>query len=772
MIIRGISIRSKLQLTTLVTVALMVFLSLVIMDASNRMGSSRELLNEQSALISRARTLEQSFYSLVKKGGAGMHATCIKDARRLETVLASISRHPFVEGEQELVLSSLQITSSLQILLDELSHADKTDSTAWNRAETELQVLGVILSDFNTDISSREEGLSRNQRRQLAITLALGIFFIGLFLIHFTLNLSRVFLSLLTFTRELTLGILPPPIGLIQNDEMGQIATDLNTHTADLRDKINYISSLSGKGPVANYEPGEEDEVGSALLVLSKYLISKELDEISRNRDDKKKNWISNGMAQIGDVLRSEREDVAKLSFSIIQKLVNYMDVEMGALFIANHSDPAKPILELSSSYAYDRRKYKNGTLEWGSGLPGTCAQEQKLIFLTEVPEDYFEVSSGTGSARPNCLLLVPMIIEDTVYGIIELATVRLLRPFEINFVESLAEGIASSLLAVKTNERTTELLKQSQAQADALKNQEITMKENMRQLEEAQAESGKKESEITGILNAINHSTLVAELGLNGRYTSINDRFLMLLASQRDQVLGKLYTEFSQADPSSGEYKEFWASLKEGKSASNTELYKLVSGKEIWLRQTFTPIINKDGRVYKILNIAEDISETRDLQKLVEESASELTRTGLDMQTLNEAVNSTLIKCELDPEGIIVQVNEKYCEITGYSRKELLGRNYRLFLKASEKEQFEKIWNEVSKQKVYEGVIRRSKPTDEEAWLVSTFSPVIDEAGVIYKVYLMGLDITEKKLKYQLLEDANQEIERLKQEFKERETG
>jgi PAS domain S-box-containing protein len=190
-----------------------------------------------------------------------------------------------------------------------------------------------------------------------------------------------------------------------------------------------------------------------------------------------------------------------------------------------------------------------------------------------------------------------------------------------------------------------------------------------------------------------------------------------------------------------------------------------------VWLQQTFTPLVNKEGHVHKILNIAVDITETRMLQEQLESRDLEITRRNLDMQTLNEAVNSALIKCELDAEGIIMEVNEKYTEVSGYGRKELLGRNYRLFLKDSEKEQFEKIWEEVTKQKVYEGVVRRSRPTGEEVWLVSTFSPVIDEAGVIYKVYYMGLDITEKKLKYQLLEDANQEIERLRERLKDYET-
>jgi methyl-accepting chemotaxis protein len=220
--------------------------------------------------------------------------------------------------------------------------------------------------------------------------------------------------------------------------------------------------------------------------------------------------------------------------------------------------------------------------------------------------------------------------------------------------------------------------------------------------------------------------------------------------------------------DRTSEEYKSFWATLKEGKSISNVERYRLYSGEIIYLQQTFTPIINSEGRVQRILNIANDITRERDLQEQIKTREHEITRTGLDMQTLNLAVNNSLIKCELDAEGIIMLVNDKYCEVTGYSRKELLGRNYRLFLKDVEKEQFEKIWSEVLKEKVYEGSIRRSLPTGEEVWLVSTFSPVIDEAGEIYKVYFLGLDITEKRLKYQLLDDANQEIERLRRRLTE----
>lgn len=772
MIIGGISIRSKLIIGTVITTAVMIALSLVILNASNRLLKEKELLKERAEMIAGMRSLEHSFYSMGIPGSPKLQASLIQDVRELEASISSITAYPSLSGDEAILLSAGRIRTSIQKFVSVLRLEIQKESPEWSRVENELLVLGNLLNEFNSAISLDEEILSRKQRQHLAIFLITGIIGNILLLGLLTYNLSRSFSVMIAHTRKIRIGGIPPPIKFAPGDEFSQVAENLNTHTSDLQDKKNYISSLSSEGSVSIYTPNEEDEVGNALVVLSNYLNRKELDEVSRNREDKKQNWISDGNAQIGEVLRSDRENVVELSFSLIQKLVSYMNVEMGSLFIANYTDPEHPVLELTASYAYDRRKYRKSTLEWGSGLPGSCAQEKKRILLTEVPEDYFEVSSGTGSTRPNCLLLVPMIINDLVYGIIELATVKLLRPFEIEFVESLAPSIASSLQAVKTNERTAELLIQSRAQAEALKTQEGIMQENMNQLEEAQDESKKKESEITGILGAINSSSLVAEFGLNGRFNNINDKFLMLLESQPDQVLGKRHTEFSQADPSSEEYKEFWELLKAGKSISNTELYKLFSGKEVWLRQTFTPIINREGNVYKIINIAEDVSETKDLKDRLKMRENEITRAGLDFVTLNDAVNSALIKCELDPDGIIMQVNDKYAEITGYGRKELLGRNYRLFLKDQEKEQFEKIWIELKKQKVYEGVIRRSRPTGEELWLVSTFSPVRDEAGHIYKIYFMGFDITEKKMKYQLLEDANQEIERLKQQLRDYESG
>ena len=753
MIIRNISVRSKLIITTLVLVLLLMFLALIYMDASRRVESHAELLTDRSGLNSNYVTLQNSFQTLKKEESPVGRANLLRQVHQVEEQVEKILSHEITIREEGLAGKTDQILSLLK----------RFEETLRNTGNANIELLGVYMEELDEELSKIESLSQRSRKRQFGITMALGIFFLATYMILFTLSLGRGFTNLSLHTRKLSRGSIPPPLDSSRGDEFGKIAEELNLHGKDLQKKIQLISSMSEEGPGVIFSPEAEDELGNALLVLSDFLTSKELNEVTRNREDKKENWISEGVAQIGEVLRKERDDVTELSFLIIQKLVTYMNMEMGSLFITNDSDPANLTLDLAASYAYDRRKFNTLTLEWGAGLPGTCAMEKEPIFLTDVPADYFDVASGLGSSKPNCILLVPLKVATRVVGVIELATVRLLRPFETEFVDSLSERIASSLMAARNSQHTAHLLKQSQAQAEALKRQEAATRESMNKLELAQKESSTKETEISSILSAINQSTLVAEFGLNGRFTSINEQFLLLLESHEDQVLGKLHSDFAMVDRSSEEYKQFWSSLKEGKSISNTELYRLFSGEEIWLQQTFTPIISSEGRVQKILNIAVNITGERALHEQLRTRELEITRKGLDMQTLNQAVNTSLIKCELDAEGIIMEVNDKYCEVSGYGRKEVLGRNYRLFLKDTEKEQFESIWQEVVQEKVYEGVIRRSKPSGEEVWLVSTFSPVKDEAGVIYKVYFMGLDITEKKLKYQLLDDANQEIERLK---------
>jgi len=268
MIIKGISIRLKLLITTLITIALLMALSLVILDASNQLSLTRELMSEQSGMTSRFHSLEQTYDLLVENQDHHMIASCIKETLDLEMLISKIADYSINAEEEHLTLKARQISSAIQHLVDELSALPQNDSARILQLETEFLVLANLVNDFDSALYIREKSLIGDHRAKLTISLTLGIFFSGLFLILFSQNLSRSFFALTGFTDKLQKGALPPPLDLPPGDEMGQIAADLNKHISDLQSKIRYIKSLANEDSTPIYRPDEKDEIGNALVVF------------------------------------------------------------------------------------------------------------------------------------------------------------------------------------------------------------------------------------------------------------------------------------------------------------------------------------------------------------------------------------------------------------------------------------------------------------------------------------------------------------------------
>lgn len=633
------------------------------------------------------------------------------------------------------------------------------------RAEIKLYITQTAEAISNLE---KESAISfKKVASRIGISFVFIVFFSGLlsiYLFYLALNNASQAITLIrNFVKELKSGKIPETLEISFTDELTEIGNNLNSLASGLEQKVNFADHIGDFSSQIEYKPdGKDDVLGNSLIKMAERIREAAQEEKVHKQEEQKRRWLSEGMAGFGEIFRSERENLEELAFKVIKNLVTYIEANQGALYL-NNTEESPPVIDLVAAFAYDRRKYLNRRIIYGEGLIGTCALEKETIFLTEIPAGYLEITSGLGQSLPRCLLIVPLKLENELFGILELASFKILESHEIGFVQQLGESIATTLAAVKINERTANLLEKSQKQAEEMARQEEKMKRNMQELQNTQEESRRKETEITGILNAVNSSSLVAEFSINGRFSDINESFLFLLESPREQVIGKHHSDFAVVDKYSQEYKDFWKRLKEGETIAQTEHFKLFNGNEIWLNQTFTPILDKNGKPYKILNIAHDFTQTRQQQESLLNQANEITRRNLEIETLSAAVDSAIIKCELSNDAVIMDANDNYLEATGYSRRELLGKNLRLFLKESEKQQFEKIWAEVNKEKTYTGVIRRTKPTGEEVWLMATFSPVRDEEGEIYKTYFLAQDVTEKKLKYQLLEDANQEIERLR---------
>ncbi len=164
-------------------------------------------------------------------------------------------------------------------------------------------------------------------------------------------------------------------------------------------------------------------------------------------------------------------------------------------MFILNEDNETNKYLDLVACYAFERKKYMSRQVSLGDGLVGQCFLEGERIYLTEVPHEYVSITSGLGGATPNAVLLMPLKVNDTIFGVLELATFTRYEEFEIELVEKLAESIASTISTVRVNESTRILLERTQQQAEEMRAQEEEMRQNMEELEATQEEMRRKRS-------------------------------------------------------------------------------------------------------------------------------------------------------------------------------------------------------------------------------------------------------------------------------------
>lgn len=293
-------------------------------------------------------------------------------------------------------------------------------------------------------------------------------------------------------------GIMPKKQIKERNDEIGEMAGALNTLIRGLKETTDFALEI-GKG---NFESpfvplSEDDDLGNTLLEMRTNLKKATIEAAKRKEEDDQRNWASQGVAKFSDILRQNNDDLEKLSYEIISNLVKYCDANQGGLFLINDDDQDNPYIEMSSAYAFNRKKFLEKRIEMGTGLIGRAIQESETIYMTDIPNNYINITSGLGDNNPKSLLIVPLIVNQTVYGVIEMASFKEFPKYQIDFIQKIGENIAATLSTVKINIRTARLLETTKQQAEEMRAQEEEMRQNMEELQATQEESARREAEL-----------------------------------------------------------------------------------------------------------------------------------------------------------------------------------------------------------------------------------------------------------------------------------
>ena len=395
-------------------------------------------------------------------------------------------------------------------------------------------------------------------------------------------------------------------------DEIGEMTLALNKSIDELNKKADFASEI-GKGQLEHEFTlaSDQDKLGKSLIEMRESLRKAREDEQKRKKEDEKRRWVNEGLAKFADILRQNNDNLEKLSYEIIKNLIEYLDANQGGLFMLNDEDKEHIFYELKAAYAYNRKKYLEKEIELGEGLVGTCAIEKKTIYMTELPEDYIEITSGLGDAPPDALLIVPLKVEEEVLGVLEIASFNKFEKHQIEFVEKVGESIASTLSSVRVNLQTSQLLEKSQQQAEEMSAQEEEMRQNMEELQATQEESSRREVELKEIFDAIDHLFLKAELDSNKIMLQTNRMFADTVHYAQEELTGKSMENLI-AEESKPVLAKNWSRLTHGETYKEILEFRSQENEIIWLICSFYPIFDKDGQFKKILFFAIDNTKSR----------------------------------------------------------------------------------------------------------------------------------------------------------------
>ncbi|MFN0050419.1 MAG: PAS domain-containing protein [Cytophagales bacterium] len=339
------------------------------------------------------------------------------------------------------------------------------------------------------------------------------------------------------------------------------------------------------------------------------------------NEEEKRRKWASDGISQIAEILRTQND--SKWMYEHITSFISkYLGANQAALFIMEELE-GRSILELKATFAYDRKKYVEKTIEIGEGMIGQCFLEKEPILLKKVPPNYVHITSGLGEATASCVAIIPLKIEQKVEGILELAAFRAFEDYEIIFLLKIGENISSMVNSMKINGKTKKLYEQSQMQSEQMRAQEEEMRQNLEELIATQEEMMRKEGEMRSqsellelIIDNIPFPVFIKDG--KGVYTLVNKAEADIFDVDKSEILGFDDSKFVIDATEMARIRESDRKIVQENVAVNfpEQYLTLENGTVKVFKTSKIPFLNKTTNQVNILGVSVDLSDTKNVER------------------------------------------------------------------------------------------------------------------------------------------------------------
>lgn len=264
-----------------------------------------------------------------------------------------------------------------------------------------------------------------------------------------------------------------------------------------------------------------------------------------------------------------------------------------------------------------------------------------------------------------------------------------------------------------------------------------------------------KRNAEFEGKMKSVERVQAIIEFDLRGRVLHANDNFLATFGYKLEEVLGEHHRMF--CDPQyarSAEYVALWDRLGRGEFETGEFRRLDKQGRDVWIQASYNPILDDEGRPYKVVKFATDVTQAKLRNAEFEGTTSAMSR--------SQAV------IQFDMQGNILSANNNFLRTLGYTSHEIEGQHHKIFCDEAfvKSPEYRNFWADLGEGKHKTGRFRRIGKHNVEVWIQATYNPILNLQGEPFKVVKFATDITEQVKREQLITEKVDSITKVLDEL------
>lgn len=236
-----------------------------------------------------------------------------------------------------------------------------------------------------------------------------------------------------------------------------------------------------------------------------------------------------------------------------------------------------------------------------------------------------------------------------------------------------------------------------------------------------------------TALLDALDKSQAIIEFKPDGTITGANQNFLKVLGYTEAEVVGKNHQIFVDPSERGPSYTQFWQDLRRGKFQSAEFRRIRKDGESVWIRATYNPVLDKGGKIIKVVKFALDVSEEK--------------RRTMETDAILGAIDRVMAVIHFLPDGTIITANSNFLATVGYPNvSDIAGKHHSIFVAKADasSSEYKTFWQKLRAGEFQAQKFRRVARDGHEVWIEASYNPVLDHTGKVVKIVKFATDITK----------------------------